>query len=284
VAVNLSAPFSLAAGDVTATLQIRDRAGHTTRVVRTYRGSSAATLAVANVSAASFANPPLATEGIIAAFGTNLANTTQVASTLPLPTTLGETTVTVRDSAGTERLAPLFFVSAGQVNYQIPPGTATGTATVTITTGSGVVSTGTVQIASVAPGLFSASASGQGVAAALALRIKANNSQSYEPVAQFDVAQNRWLSVPIDLGPATDQVYLLLFGTGIRYHSNSTSAVMASIDGVSCTVSYAGAQGQFVGLDQINVLLPRSLIGRGEKDLALAVDGKPANVVRVNIK
>jgi len=46
----------------------------------------------------------------------------EVAATVPLPTTLAGTTVRVRDSAGVERLGPLFFVSAGQINYQLPPG------------------------------------------------------------------------------------------------------------------------------------------------------------------
>jgi uncharacterized protein (TIGR03437 family) len=45
-----------------------------------------------------------------------------------------------------------------------------------------------------------------------------------------------------------------------------------------------GAQGSLVGLDQINVLIPRSLIGRGEVDVMLTVDGKAANTVRVAIK
>jgi uncharacterized protein (TIGR03437 family) len=38
------------------------------------------------------------------------------------------------------------------------------------------------------------------------------------------------------------------------------------------------------GLDQVNVAVPRTLIGRGEVDIVLAVDGKAANTVRVNIK
>jgi uncharacterized protein (TIGR03437 family) len=37
-------------------------------------------------------------------------------------------------------------------------------------------------------------------------------------------------------------------------------------------------------LDQINALIPRALIGRGEVDVVLTVDGKIANTVRVNIR
>jgi len=238
---------------------------------------------VATVSAASFAGTELASEAIVAAFGTNLATTTQVAATLPLPTSLAGTTVKVTDSAGTERLAPLFFVSPGQINYQIPPNTQTGVAIVTVTSGGGTVSIGAVQIATVAPGLFSANSDGQGVAAAVALRVKADSSQSTEPVARFDPAQGKSVSVPIDLGPETDQVFLLLFGTGVRFGS-ALSAASAKIGGGDAQVLYAGAQGGFVGLDQLNVRVPRSLVGRGEIDIVLTVDGKPANTVRVNIK
>src|SRR5581483_5453505 len=98
----------------------------------------------------------------------------------------------VRDSAGIERLAPLFFVSAGQINYQIPPGAANGSATVTVTSGDSAVSTGRLTIAPIAPGLFAANANGQGVPAAVCLRVKAVGAQSFENVTQWDSAQNRF--------------------------------------------------------------------------------------------
>jgi uncharacterized protein (TIGR03437 family) len=239
--------------------------------------------AVASVSAASFSGTTLASESIVAAFGTGLAITTEAAATLPLPTSLAGTTITVKDSAGAERLAPLFFVSPAQANYQMPPGTASGTATVTITNRYGEVSVGTVQIATVAPGLFAANANGQGVAAALALRVRADGSQQFEPVSRFDPAQNRFVSTPIDLGPATDQVFLILFGTGTRFRS-SLPNVSARIGGVDAPVLFVGAQGDFVGLDQINLQIPRSLIGRGEVEIRMTADGQQANAVMVSIK
>ncbi|MGH9800448.1 MAG: hypothetical protein ACRD82_08805 [Blastocatellia bacterium] len=49
-------------------------------------------------------------------------------------------------------------------------------------------------------------------------------------------------------------------------------------------VQYAGPQGGFVGLDQANILLPKSLAGRGEVDVVLIVNGKTANTLRLNIK
>ncbi|MDX2029635.1 MAG: SBBP repeat-containing protein [Blastocatellia bacterium] len=239
--------------------------------------------AVANVSAASFLGAELASEQIIAAFGTGLATTTQVATAVPLPTNIAGTTVSVRDSQGTSRLAPLFFVAPTQINYQIPPDTATGAATVTVTSGDGSISVGTINISAVAPSLFSASATGQGIAAATALRVKADGTQIFEPIGQFDAQQNRFVPIPIDLGPASDQVFLIAYGTGLRGRS-SLASVNVKMGGTDCEVLFLGSQGGFVGLDQANIRIPRSLLGRGEIDVVTTVDGKPANTVRVSIK
>lgn len=244
---------------------------------------TATTNSVKGVSAASFDGAALTSEAIVATFGVGLATSTQIATSVPLPTNLAGTTVKVKDSAGTERLAPLFFVSTGQINHQIPPGTAAGTATITITSGDGTVSIGTAQIASVAPGLFSANASGQGVPSGYVLRLKADNSQSVEPIAQYDAAQGKYVAVPIDLGVPSDQVFLILFGTGIRFRS-ALSAVTSKFGGTDAQVLFAGPQGDFVGLDQLNIQLPKSLAGRGEIDGVLTVDSKTANTVRIAIK
>jgi len=238
---------------------------------------------VASVSAASFATGPLAPEAIVAAFGANLAANTQTARELPLPTQLAGVSVRVGDGLGAERLAPLFFVSPEQINYQIPSGTAGGQAIVTVTGGSHIIAAGSVVITNVAPGLFSANANGQGVAAAVALRIKADGAQSFEPVARFDAEQNRFVAAPIDLGPASDEVFLFLFGAGIRFRS-APAAVSVTIGGVNSEILFAGAAPGFAGLDQVNVRLARSLAGRSEVDVDLSVDGRVANKVRVSVR
>jgi hypothetical protein len=168
------------------------------------------------VLAASYSTAPLATEAIASAFGPDLANATQSATAIPLPTSLAGVTVKVRDSTGTERLAPLFYVSPTQINYQIPPGTSPGAAIVTVTKGNSLPALGTVQITTVSPGIFTASSDGQGVAAANAVRVKPGNIQIYEPVSTFDPVQRRHVATPIDLGPPTEQVFLLLYGTSVQ--------------------------------------------------------------------
>ncbi|MCI0388092.1 MAG: peptidoglycan DD-metalloendopeptidase family protein [Acidobacteria bacterium] len=236
----------------------------------------------ASVSAATFLKEALSGDSIIAAFGGALAPTTQAASTIPLPTEMAGTRETVRDRAGVARFAPLFYVSPAQVNYLMPVETATGTATVTISHAGGS-SSETTQIVPVAPGLFTADASGRGLPAGFALRVRGDGSRSMEPLVVFDPAQNRFVANPVDLGPPSDQLFLILFGAGIRSRTAIT-AVTARMAGVDLPVSYAGPQGEFVGLDQLNIGLPRGLGGKGEADLTLVVDGVAANLVRVCVK
>ncbi len=239
--------------------------------------------AFTSVSAASFAMGTVAAESIIAGFGPNLATTIAVADSIPLPQTLGGVSVLVRDAAGIERPAPLFFVSPTQINYQVPVGAMVGEASVTIKHGEIVVAAGRLQIAPVAPGLFTADASSRGIAVATVLRVKAGGSQSYEPIAQFNPTTSRYEILPIDLGPETDQVFLVIFGTGFRNRS-ALSSVSAFIGGVNCEVLFAGAQGDLIGVDQANIRIPRSLAGRNTIELLLRADGIAANTVNLGIK
>lgn len=238
---------------------------------------------IAVVSAASYtSNQPLAPDSIIAIFGTELATTISTALSLPLPTALAGTTVRFRDSAGNESLAPLFFVAPSQVNCLVPTRLATGTATITITAGNGKLSTGTINIGQVGPGLFSANANGQGVPAGVLFRIAANGTQTIEPLSQFTNGQQ--VAIPINLGPVGEQVFLILFGTGIRGRS-SLSNVIANLGGTPLPVSFADAQGTLAGLDQLNLgPLSRSLQGRGTLNLNILVEGQAANVLQITLQ
>ena len=241
---------------------------------------------LSSVSAASLAQKFVAPESIVSGFGVNLANATEAANSLPLPTMLAGVSVAVTDSQGSQRPAPLFFISPEQINYQIPPGTSLGEGIVSVHRGinpfiSEILASGNVQVARVAPALFTANLDGRGVAAALVLRVQSGGSQVFEQVAQFDPVQDRFVSAPIDLGPESDQVFLILFGTGIRFRGSQ--AVTATVGGETAEVLFAGAQPEFIGVDQINLRLPRSLAGRGDVDIVVTVDGETANTVRINV-
>ena len=235
--------------------------------------------ALASVSAASYVGAMVAPESIVSGFGANLATATAAATSGSLPLQLAGTSITIRDSNNVEHRAPLFYVSPTQVNYLLPKECANGDATVTLTNNDEAVATGTLTIARVAPGLFSATADGRGYAAAYAVRVR-NGVQTEESIARWDATQNRFVAVPLDVSNANEQVYLILFGTGWRNRS-SRAAVSVRIGTVAYPVEFADAQSVYVGLDQINVLLSPSLAGRGEVELVVTADGKETNAVRV---
>src|SRR5581483_955438 len=256
--------------------------GRQTVVVPT-TGLTTVSTSVVAVNAASYAKDSLAAGAIAALFGTGFSATTSIATTLPLLTVLAGATLQLTDSGGAARECPLFFVSPTQINFQIPPQASTGPALLKVNKQDGISSTMIAYISPVAPSLFSADASGGGLAAALALRVKADGSQSYEPVARFDATQNRMVAVPMEFGGETDQLFLVLFGTGVR--SRSSLANVKCVVGVGpMEVTYAGEQGSFAGLDQVNLRLDRSLAGLGETSVALMVDGKSANPVKVSFR
>lgn len=236
----------------------------------------------ASVSAASFSQTlPTAAEAILAGFGTGLSQAVVIAQTNPLPTQLDGTEVFVKDSANTERAAGLFFVSPGQINYLIPAGTANGAAIVTVRRNGTPVSQGTITVDTAGPGLFTANANGQGVPAAVLFR-RRNNVDTTEPIAQLNAQTNTFSPIPIDLGPSTDIVALIVFGTGFR--GAQQSAVTSTIGGTEAQVLFTGAQGSLAGLDQANILIPPSLAGRGLVDVVLTVNGGAANKVQINIQ
>ena len=226
-----------------------------------------------DANAASFVRGAQAQDSIVAAFGGGLAS--QIATTgSTLGTSLGGVTVTVKDSTGVSRQAELFYVSPKQINYAMPAGTATGSATVTITNGLNSA-TSTQQIVSVVPGIFTVN----GIAAA--------NVVTYENGVQtlfadaFQVSSTGAVTTaPIDLGTGSQQVYLELYGTGIR-HATAVTANLGSLTGVP--VAFA-PQGQFTGEDQVNILLPQSLKGAGTITVSITADGQTSNAVQVQIQ
>lgn len=238
--------------------------------------------------------PTVAQESIVSAFGSGLATATQVATTQPLPTELAGTSVKIKDIAGVERDAPLFFVSPNQINFQVAPGTSSGfppsPASIKLMRNGTVIKESFINVTVFQPAFFTADASGTGLPAAVLYRLKANGAESYEPIARFDPVQGKLVAVPIEFGNETEQFYLVLFGTGgiaqagvgTNIHTDLQSYEI-TIGNTPAQVTYVGMQPSYVGLVQTNVLLPRSLIGRGDAEVRLRAIGREANPVTINI-
>ncbi|NOT61845.1 MAG: hypothetical protein HOP19_16650 [Acidobacteria bacterium] len=234
------------------------------------------TLQAPVVSSASYRALDVTRGGIATVFGANLTMATSAASA---DASIAEVTVQVTDSAGQQRNAFVFFASPGQINFQIPPETATGLAAVTL---AGTNQAWRANVYAAAPSLFTADASGKGLPAGVALRVKADGTQSYEPLYQLDT-QNKLVAVPLDVSRVDETVFLVLFGTGLRGRSE-LAKVTARIGNVNIPVDYAGPTPGFIGLDQANLRLPRSLTGRGEAEIELQADGKKANAVKISFR
>jgi uncharacterized protein (TIGR03437 family) len=71
-----------------------------------------------------------------------------------------------------------------------------------------------------------------------------------------------------------------LYASGIR----GAQDVQVYVAGQSVPVIFAGAQGQYAGLDQVNITIPRALAGTGEASVYVVADGKTSNMTTLNIQ
>ncbi len=228
--------------------------------------------------AAADGHPVLAVQSIGAAYGAGFASGVTLADPGPLPSTLAGVRVTVTDAGGAQQAAPLFFVSSKQINF-LTPNVVPGPARVQISN-AGALFTGPLDIQLVSPALFSANGDGKGVAAAYVVHVGADGLQSIQPVFACGKAQGSCASVPLDLGKPSEQNFLVLYGSGIR----NAAKVSVLFEGNTSDVVFFGAQGQFAGLDQVNVRIPHDLAGHGEVHIALTADGQEANRLLIEIK
>ncbi|HTW63738.1 MAG TPA: FG-GAP-like repeat-containing protein [Bryobacteraceae bacterium] len=238
--------------------------------------NAAASHPLTNLSAAGGV-AALAPGALASAYGTGLATGAAGATATPLPLQLNGTRVSIMDAAGNTTAAPLVYVSATQVNYLIPATVATGPATVTITSGNGTKSSGNINLTSVAPGVFTLNTAN--LAAADALCISASGAQTLENV--YQVVNGAITAAPINLGTCSETV-LVLYGTG--FDTVSASGAQVTLGGKPGQVSYSGPQGSFVGLDQVNVVIPASLAGSGNIPVILTAGGQTANTVNLTIQ
>jgi uncharacterized protein (TIGR03437 family) len=221
-------------------------------------------------NAASYQLGVLAAKSYAVVFGTNLAASSGDPST----------TVTIRDANGQSSTAAVIFASPQQVNFLVPESLAVGTGTLILSNNAGISTPFAISIGSVAPGLFTVDPSARFPAAQVLIAAQ-DGSQNFQLAASCGITGTCSL-LPIPLDPST-QVYLIVYGTGIRGRTSLTG-VSLTIGGVPAAVSYAGAQGGFPGLDQVNVQIPASLAGRGVVEVQLIVDGHAANVVDVMVQ
>jgi len=193
---------------------------------------------------------------IITIWGTNLAAKTAAASAVPLPTALEGTTVVVTD--GSQKLyAPLFYVSVGQINAQLPFGLKSSTVTVQVQTAAGASAAVSVRVLPRAPRLFTKTMDGKGDAILLHADYKlvdsANPARSGEYLMLYLTG----------LGAVTPEVAAGAaggWGTAEAPLNTLSETVMVAVNGQPAAVAFAGLAPYFVGLYQVNFQVPGLLI------------------------
>ena len=194
-------------------------------------GVSGATTITGAQNAASF-KPVFAPGMLMSLYGTKLANSTQQAKALPLPLSLDSVTVGINGVP-----APLWFVSPGQVNLQIPYETALGNALVVVNN-NGQVSSYTIQIAPTAPGIF-------------------NNAAAITPVSSADRGStvSVYLTGDGELTPMLDTGAPPPASTPPAQLPKPRSSVKVTVAGIPADVTFIGNP-WLVGITQLNFNLP----------------------------
>ncbi len=209
---------------------------------------------------------------LVSIFGTNLASNMAASGTVPLSTTLSGVSVTVNNIA-----APLQFVSSGQINIQVPwevtpSDSKSGPASVVVTRDDGVVAApASVTVAASAPAIFNIG--GQAIA------INSDGSLAAPAAAIPGISTH-----PAKIG---DPGGLVILATGLGavdqpivdganssdMTRNALTQPTVTIGGVAAQVTFAGLSPQFVGINQINVMIPAGTPTGSAVPLQIQVNG-----------
>ncbi len=216
------------------------------------------------VSASSFA-PGMTAGALMTVFTRNVlsSNGTFVASSLPLPRSLGGIQVKVNGNP-----VPLLAVVRNgdneQVNFQVPWDLQPGTNARLQIGSSEVVE---VPVAAVAPGVF-------GLNATDALLIRGSDFSLVTGAIRRGESYVLYASglglmdLPVAAGEALSQVARIRRTARLR------------IGGVACDIDYAGAAPGFVGVYQVN-FRPSAAVPSGSQDLLLSIDSVDAPARKV---
>jgi uncharacterized protein (TIGR03437 family) len=213
------------------------------------------------------------------AYGRILAEHEMAAKGHPLPVKLGNISIRVTDARGVARMAPLTWTGGGwaSTNFVVPAESAPGPAEVAVVRDDGSSTASGIVIGNVAPGLWTATYDGRGPVIAQVSQRFSDGTTTQFPA--WNCTADGCHTAPIPLS-ARAQTTLRLEGTGFRFAS-SKQAIVVLVDGVRAPVESFGPMAA-EGRDVVAVKLPDELIGRGEVDVYLVVDGVISNVVQLH--
>jgi trimeric autotransporter adhesin len=200
-------------------------------------------------------------------FGSNFVGTGESGTaSVPLPSSFAGVSVSVNG-----RAAPVLFISTDQINFQIPWETATGSATITVSSSGLQTAAVKATVVAAAPGLFY-----QG-SHAIAQNFDYSLNSSSDPAKVGAIIIAYLTGAGAVSPPVAD-------GEPASSNPNSvvTPTVTATIGSVAAQVQFAGLAPNFVGLWQVNVVVPSGL-AQGDFPLTVSVDGQTSNASNVSV-
>ncbi len=218
----------------------------------------------------------LAPNAIASLYGRNL--TTQTISSPDSPTTLGGIRIEFEDPTGRRYPARLLYVSPGQVNLLVPDGLALGRGQILVNLEGRTTLRLNTLITPSAPGIFTVD--GQKIPTALVSLLRRDGSLTQQFTFRCLLGEP-CRPEPIVLPEDTTEAVLTLYATGVRAQA---STALALIGDQFVDVLYAGAQPEFLGLDQINLRLPLTLRQRGTFALVFRTREAAAQTVELNFR
>ena len=198
----------------------------------------------------------------VSIYGTALAAQAAQAMAQPLPLQLSDAQVQFNGTA-----IPLNYASAGQINAVIPDD-ASGLATLKVSNSAGS-RTVNVFVETAMPAIFTLDGTGTGLAAA----INAANNQV------------NGINNPVHAGE-----YIELYATGLGATTNrggldyANQQPTVTIGGSDCPVTYAGRAPGFVGLDQINCIVPAGLGVNGTAPVTITSGARTSNIAMLAVQ
>ncbi len=193
---------------------------------------------------------------LVSIFGTGLASSLLQGDTIPLSTRIGGTSVTMNGIP-----APLYFVSGGQVNAQVPwnvlaQGATNGTATVVVSLNGSNSLAQTVNIGQFSPNVFAAgnfaiAITSDGLLAAPAGAIPGLTTRPARVGETLVVYAN-------GLGSVTEAIANGAPGNPLRFTATVPEVLFGT---VVATPAFSGLTPQFPGVNQINVVVPAGVSG-----------------------
>jgi uncharacterized protein (TIGR03437 family) len=216
---------------------------------------------------------PLAPGGLFTIFGSRLADNTRQFINAPLPTQLSDTQVIMAGQP-----VPLLYAGPGQINAIVPVGIATNTThQVLVQRGSTYSVPVPVEVAPAQPGAFEVQATGQAI------------------VQVFRVGVDPFLASPQTPAAAGDVVVLYCAGLGatnpLAYDgavsppaAQTASPVTVTIGNQPAPVAFAGLVSGFVGLYQVNTVIPSGVAAGDNVPITISVAGQTSPPLTTSVR